>query len=307
MESVAGALAGCVGELLPGPEVPVSPEDSSPSGRTLSATHAGDLVEMLDLPEESTLFPPQTVTLRPGPSADPGERGRSPVLLLGDSFTRIYSAEDLRWGSGAGLAERLSARLGHPVDVIAVNAGGSTLVRRELARSPERLAGKSVVICEFSMRELSSGDWSVVPLPPAALPTSSLAASDASAPSAPTGGIPANPPAAEGDLTVSGTITSLSAAPDPGNSPYRDFLRCLHLTGVTGLPDGSRGNREILVFVQALRERKPTRASELHGGEKVTLHLVPWSRVEERLGPVNRSEFQGPEADLPDLYWCGDY
>jgi len=101
-------------------------------------------------------------------------------LLLGDSFTNIYAvrsafaqSEDgvpLDWGESAGLAEQLSHHLGRPVDRIARNAGGSHSTRRDLARDlargGDRLDGVRVVVWQFAVRELSHGDWPVIPLPP---------------------------------------------------------------------------------------------------------------------------------------------
>ena len=92
---------------------------------------------------------------RPDPGAE--------VLLLGDSFTNVYSVPELGWGEGAGLAEQLAFALERPVDRIAVNAGGAWTARQrlvaELRRGSDRLAGKRLVVYEFAVRELTSGDW----------------------------------------------------------------------------------------------------------------------------------------------------
>ena len=130
------------------------------------AARVGDLVDMLKLPEEQTLFLPQSLLVQqvqdeagkpwePDPNAD--------VLLLGDSFTNIYSLEGMGWGASSGLAPHLALALGRPVDVIAQNDSGAFATRqalaRELAAGIDRLAGKRVVIWEFAARELSVGDW----------------------------------------------------------------------------------------------------------------------------------------------------
>jgi SGNH hydrolase-like domain, acetyltransferase AlgX len=280
MECVANRVASELSRILPASSITVE-EAPQPMA---TATNRGDLAEMLDLPSDSKLFTPESVTLRPVPPYSEKAVRVASVLLLGDSFTRIYSAPDLQWGTGSGFAERLSEKLGQPIDTIAINAGGSCAVRQELSRAPGKLSGKVVVVYEFSMRELSSGDWKVIPIP-------KVAGRELS-------------PSKDAAISVTGKIAAISAAPDPGNSPYRDFLRCIHLTEVRGVPGGSR---ELLVFFQALRDRKPTAGAELRDGKLVTLHLVPWSGVESQLGSLNRSELQGPEADLPDVYWCGDY
>lgn len=129
-------------------------------------SRVGDLVDMLKLPDEQALFLPQAVTVEqvqdasgapwePDPQAD--------VLLLGDSFTNIFSLEGMGWGLAAGLAPHLAQNLGRPLDVIAQNDSGAFATRqalsRELAAGNDRLAGKRVVIWEFASRELSVGDW----------------------------------------------------------------------------------------------------------------------------------------------------
>jgi len=131
-----------------------------------SIQRVGDLVDMLKLPEGQSFFHPQPVTIHsvadgegnpwePSPSGD--------VLLLGDSFTNIFSMDPMGWGSAAGLAPQLALALGRPVDVIAQNDAGAFATRqalgRELAAGEDRLAGKRVVIWEFAARELSVGDW----------------------------------------------------------------------------------------------------------------------------------------------------
>ncbi len=93
---------------------------------------------------------------------------RSPLLLLGDSFTNVYSDPNLGWGSGAGLAEQLSYHLHAGVDRLAIQDGSATKVRRRLADEQaagrDRLQGKEVVIYQFAVRELSVGDWQRVEL-----------------------------------------------------------------------------------------------------------------------------------------------
>ena len=90
------------------------------------------------------------------------------MLILGDSFTNVFSDPRLGWGASAGLAERLSFHLELPVDRIALNAGGAHASREALARDLEggrrRLAATEVVIYQFAERELSQGDWRRVDL-----------------------------------------------------------------------------------------------------------------------------------------------
>lgn len=163
VERTAGLLAARLGAegLLP----PSSPSDF----RALPpepVTGTGDLVRLLELPDPEKLYPPQTVEIRRVEA--PGGRPWSPdpaaeILLLGDSYTNVFSQPALGWGEGAGLAEHLSRALSRPVDRIAVNAGGAHASRQRLydllAHDDPRLDPKTVVVYQFSVRELSHGDW----------------------------------------------------------------------------------------------------------------------------------------------------
>jgi len=130
------------------------------------ASNLGDIAVMLTLPDDQAIFARQDVTIHPvlsnrneywqaSASAD--------VLLLGDSYSNIYSLESMGWGAGAGFAENLSYALRRPMDRLVRNDAGAHATRgmlvREQARGRDRLAGKKLVIWEFAVRELSTGDW----------------------------------------------------------------------------------------------------------------------------------------------------
>ncbi len=130
---------------------------------------------------------------RPGTYRYPG--GGAPVLVLGDSFCRIYQEREPRSlgqlddpsvdGEGgnihadktatrflpgsAGFPSQLALSLMAPVDYIVSDGGASTDVRRTLATDPEILEGKKVVVWEFVERDIQLGKsgWLDVPLPPA--------------------------------------------------------------------------------------------------------------------------------------------
>jgi SGNH hydrolase-like domain, acetyltransferase AlgX len=128
----------------------------------------GDLVDMLKLPADQELFRPLGVTIQQVKDADGQnwqESAESEVLLLGDSFTNIYSLEYMGWGAAAGLGPQLSAELGHTIDVLAQNDSGAyatrQLLMQEQRAGTDRLAGKKLVVWEFAARELSVGDWKV--------------------------------------------------------------------------------------------------------------------------------------------------
>jgi len=90
----------------------------------------------------------------------------SEVLVIGDSFLRIYSRDEP--GSG-GFIEHLACELGFPLTSIVNDGGASTLVRQELSRKPALLRNKKLVIWEFVERDIRFGTegWQHVPLPSA--------------------------------------------------------------------------------------------------------------------------------------------
>jgi len=84
--------------------------------------------------------------------------------VLGDSFLRIYERDE---PGSAGFISHLAHALHRPMASIVNDGGASTLVRQELARRPQLLEGKKVVVWEFVERDLRFGTegWQVVPLP----------------------------------------------------------------------------------------------------------------------------------------------
>jgi alginate O-acetyltransferase complex protein AlgJ len=128
-------------------------------------SRVGDLVDMLGLTKSQSLYPAQTVTIEQvidERSGQPLTRdATADVLLLGDSFTNIYSAQTMGWGTGAGFAQHLAYHLGRPIDVIAFNGGASTQARAELARSEnaQRLGYKKVIVYQFAIRALLTETW----------------------------------------------------------------------------------------------------------------------------------------------------
>ena len=132
-----------------------------------TVSRLGDLVDLLQLTKDQQLFAPQAVTTQQvidersgGPVASDRE---AEVLLLGDSFTNIYSTQGMGWGTGAGFGQHLAYHLQRPIDVIAFN-GGAANVRTELARKPNaaRLGFKKVIVYQFAIRSLLEEHWEPV-------------------------------------------------------------------------------------------------------------------------------------------------
>ena len=138
--------------------------------RKIGAANRGDIAELLRLSPSSNIFGLERVTLQQVLAPDKQLWKRNPaadVLLLGDSFTNIFSIPSLNWGRSAGFAEQLSFYLQRPLDRISFNDNGSFATRRELARrqaaGENPLSKKKLVIWEFAARELSQGDWCKIP------------------------------------------------------------------------------------------------------------------------------------------------
>jgi hypothetical protein len=87
------------------------------------------------------------------------------VLVLGDSFLRIYQQDE---PGGAGFIAHLARELKQPLTSVVNDGGASTLVRQELHRRPALLQNKRVVVWEFVERDIRLGTegWQQVPLPP---------------------------------------------------------------------------------------------------------------------------------------------
>ncbi|MBD3239186.1 MAG: hypothetical protein GF331_01265 [Chitinivibrionales bacterium] len=79
---------------------------------------------------------------------------RSRILILGDSFSRIYQTDAPR---SAGWISHLAYELSQPVASIVSDGGASTLVRQKLARKASVLHGKKLVVWEFIERDLRFG------------------------------------------------------------------------------------------------------------------------------------------------------
>ncbi len=230
-------------------------------------TNLGDIAVMLKLPDCEKYFPAETVKTE---MYDIVFDRNSDVLLMGDSFTNIYSLEAMKWGIRAGFAETLSACIGRPVDVIARNDAGAFATRQilagELRRGRDRLAGKRFVVWEFAVRELANGDWKILDMTPGE----------------PAGG---DFITVEHPREVTGEVLAVSSVPRPGSAPYKDHVMSVHLADING------GGEQALVYMVSMRDDVWTDAAGLRSGDKVKLRLLPWSGCEAEFGSWSRSEF----------------
>ena len=163
MEAVAELLGGFIARRSVCRSRPI-PATGSSGRNAQHRRHRADAGSA----DDSPLFPPEAVWLRRvlQPDGSPWRPSRdADVLVLGDSFSNIYSLESMGWGTSAGFAEQFSYVLRRPLDRLVQNDEGAFATRAMLQREPDRLDGKRVVVYQFAVRELMFGDWKVIPLP----------------------------------------------------------------------------------------------------------------------------------------------
>ena len=273
--------------------LPPEPSARAPQILGLDTQGRGDIARMLKLPNEQQIYPPQTVRIsqvtvgdnlwRPTRDAD--------VLLLGDSFTNIFSLEALGWGESAGFAEHLSAALGgRPLDCILRNSDAAFATREmlanELARGRDRLAGKKVVIWEFAARELAFGNWKLLDLKlgsPA--PTRFY-----------------TPPPNEA-VEVTGTVQAIGSVPRPGSVPYKDHITAVHLADISISDRSGTDSLQAVVYLWSMHDNVWTPAARLRVGERITLRVKRWDEVAPQYEQINRSEIDDPEIQLEEPSW----
>jgi hypothetical protein len=137
--------------------------------RSVTVQRRGDLVEMLRAPRIERELEPESLAclqvVEPGSRTPYHDATESQVLILGDSFLRIYERDE---PGAAGFIAHVARELGRPLTSIVNDGGASTLVRQQLARRPALLANKRLVILEFAERDIRFGTegWRIVPLAP---------------------------------------------------------------------------------------------------------------------------------------------
>ncbi len=93
----------------------------------------------------------------------------SPVLILGDSHTLVFSIGGDMHASSCGVIDLLAAELKQPVSLIGKKGSGSSATRialyQKARKSPEYLAGRKVVVWLFAAREFSESSSGWVQLP----------------------------------------------------------------------------------------------------------------------------------------------
>ena len=280
-------------------------EPNTETGTKTAITARGDIANMLKLPDVDDIFPKQTVE---SIQYNGGRDRNSDVLLLGDSFTNIFSLDAMGWGTRAGFAETLAHELGRPVDVIAQNDAGAHATRDALAtefmRGHDRLKGKKVVVWEFAVRELAVGDWTDSPL--VLKERKETVSSSTKTENGTVTTDSSNRPESneergfltiEEPRTVTAAVLGVTSVPRPHSAPYKDHVMSLHLGNIDG------GNAEALVYIASMRDNVWTDAARLSIGDTVRIELKPWADFEDEYGSWNRSEFDDDDLMLQDPCW----
>ena len=129
----------------------------------------GDVLRMLQsAPIERSSVPekiPCVQVLRDDTGQPYQDDPQSEILILGDSFLRIYEQDE---PGSAGFVAHLAKESQQPLTSLVSDGGASTLVRQELHRRSALLKQKRVVVWEFVERDIRLGTegWQRVPLPP---------------------------------------------------------------------------------------------------------------------------------------------
>jgi hypothetical protein len=298
MEFVAQRLADFL-------QLPATAGSTLPSIIEREVVARGDIAAMLKLSRADKFFPPEKVTIRQVVTGNALWRPsrEADVLLLGDSFSNIFSFEAMGWGESAGFAEHLSVALRRPIDSILRNSDAAFATREilsnELARGHDRLAGKKLVIWEFAARELSFGNWKLLDLKLGEAKPSRFLTLKAGE-----------------QIAVSGTVESISPVPRPGTVPYKDHIEALHLIDIVAADSRGEGaadtfrdaasHAQAVVYLWSMRENVWTSAARLRPGDRVNLRLRPWSDVSAQYEKFNRTELDDPALQLEEPVWGED-
>jgi hypothetical protein len=135
--------------------------------RPVAVRRHGDLVQMLQVPQIERALEPESLAclqvIRSDTRTPYRDAPESEVLILGDSFLRIYEQDE---PGAAGFIAHVARELGQPLTSIVNDGGASTLVRQQLAHRPALLMNKRLVIWEFVERDIRDGTegWQIVPL-----------------------------------------------------------------------------------------------------------------------------------------------
>ena len=262
--------------------------------QSVQVSRYGDLYDMIDLPKKYGIFKPMIVAVEKVIDSATGEPfapdENSPIILLGDSFINLFSRPEMGFGEKAGLAERLALKLGVPIDVIAINDGGPTSTREQLARRTNALVGKKLIIWQFATRDLTNPEsqWKVVKLPepkvikPPEPKIVELPEKEITKPPEPK---PVETPKEiekpeEDVLIITGEVTVVSIVPEPNQVAYSECVTYIKYS-VVSVDQGEYEDKEVLAVFWGMRDSKLMPAARFKPGEKHRLKLEPFEKHPE--------------------------
>jgi len=255
-------------------------------------TNVGDIAAMLQLTGPSRTADTEEVEIHPVVSRSDElwqPVTEAEVLLLGDSFSNIYSLSGMGWGEGSGFGEQVSFFLDRPVDLVSQNDAGAFATRemlaKEMARGRDRLAGKKVVVWQFASRELSSGNWKHIEMDLKKKQESGFFV-----------------PEPGESLHVKAVVAAVSRSPQPGAVPYKDNIITLHLVDVKGVSSGKEYG-QALVYCWGMRDNKLTRFARVRAGQEIDIKLVDWDSVAEKYSSYRRSTLDDEMLELELPVW----
>ena len=268
MEEVARGVSAHVTQTT---SLPALAHPFKPTIEAQQIANTGDIAAMLKLDASQTVCPQQTVTVHRISDAEHGTawapETSADIVLLGDSFSNIYSAEAMGWGGAAGLGAQLSRFLERPIDVIARNGSGATVTRQEFAARPNPFLGKRVVIWEFAVRELANQNWIPIPVDP-----------PRAAPGNPGNGKQPTPKPAE-QLTLVGELLTKVRSFDVDE--YPDVLLTLRFK-VREVKSGTYTAQEVVVNMYGAKNRKLLPAATYRLGQACHLTISSEAPPETR-------------------------
>ncbi len=285
MELVAEDLAGFIHA-----ELGLNFEETRFKQQPVSLENRGDIENMLDLKGYGGYRPEKITVNRVVTEADEiwSSSRKAEILLLGDSFSNIFSFGPMGWGEYGGLSEQLSYSLQTELDTIVQNDDGSYVTRQllsnSLARGEDRLAEKKLVIWQFAERELAQGNWKELGLDYLERGSSEFFVVEGKA-----------------RRKVRGRIVEISRFPLPGTVPYKDNLITLHLSELVDAETGEQLG-DALVYGWGMKNNILSKLSKKRSGQEIEIELSSWDMVEEKYSSFRRSTLQDDmvEYEIPN-------
>ena len=246
----------------------------------------GDLVEKINIWDGA--FSQESVIAKPikGNTRD----RNSEIILLGDSFTNIYSSnEGLGWGNNAGLPEHIASNVGIPIDVISINGGGATEVRKKLAQRrgcSEDMKNKKVVIWAITCRDLFLSQEQCI--------DRNISWENVSFDKRPLEKKPTN-----NKITIRAKLIEKPKIPDPNQTTYKDLLYGADyeiIETISGqIPEEGK---KIAVVNWAFKNRVLLPSANYEIGSVRNLQLMPFEEMKDL-----QTLEQMYEGDNFDLFW----